>query len=165
MPANWKSAALVPEKTELTKVMFAVPLFFRVANCAPVGVPIVELPKFMLGGVNPIMDVVPVPLRGTVCGEPEALSVTVSVPVNGPALNGAKVTTIVQERLAPRLAGQLFVWLKFPVMPILEIVREEVPTFVTTSFWEGLAVFTFWLPKERLAALKEMTGLPLPTNS
>ena len=36
----------------------------------------------------------PVPLRGTVCGEPAALSVMVKVPLRVPVANGAKTTSI-----------------------------------------------------------------------
>ena len=52
---------------------------------------------------------VPVPLRATVCVVPTALSVTVRVPLTGPALVGAKLTEMGQEDPGARLLPQVFV--------------------------------------------------------
>ena len=49
----------------------------------------------------------PVPVRLTVCGLPDALSVMVSVPVSEPVAVGEKVTLIVQKLLAATLPPQL----------------------------------------------------------
>ena len=52
--------------------------------------------------------VVPLPVSETVCGLPEAESLTVKVPVRVPAWLGVKLTRIVQLAPAPREAVQLF---------------------------------------------------------
>jgi hypothetical protein len=51
----------------------------------------------------------PPPLKATVCGEPLALSVIVSVPVRLPAAVGVKVTEIAQFAPAATLAPQVLV--------------------------------------------------------
>ena len=68
----------------------------------------------------------PVPLNEVVCGELEALSVTVRVPVRLPDASGVKVTEIVHVAPAASVlggTGQLEVWAKLPDVAILVIVR------------------------------------------
>ena len=68
--------------------------------------------KDTLVGLNVMLGPVPVPVSGTVCGLPWALSVNVSVPVRAPSAVGVKVTFIVQVPDAGKvvgLEGQLFV--------------------------------------------------------
>ena len=69
----------------------------------------------------------PVPLKDTVCGLPEALSVTVSVPVREPAAVGVKVTFRVQLLLAAREVPQLLLWAKSPETATELMVRLAVP--------------------------------------
>lgn len=80
------------------------------------------------------------PFKATGCGEPEALSVIDKLLVRKPEPAGVKVTAIVQDRLAPRDAGQLFVCVKLPatVIAIPEIAREDVPTFERMTLCGGL---------------------------
>jgi hypothetical protein len=53
----------------------------------------------------------------------------VSVPLLAPVVVGVKVTLIEQEVSAARLALQVLVWEKSPLMAILVIVRVELPVF------------------------------------
>src|SRR5579863_1413018 len=71
---------------------------------------------------------VPVPVMGSVCGLPGALSATLIEALRAPLPAGANVTVIAQFAPALRLAGQLFVWAKSPefgpviVMPLVLMV-------------------------------------------
>ena len=90
------------------------------------------------GAAGPWMiAVIPVPDRVTVCGEPEALSVTLTLADFAPVLVGVKVTAIAHEFPAARLAGQLFVWENIaafvPVIPIELIASAAVPLFVRVT--------------------------------
>ena len=75
----------------------------------------------------------PTPKRVTISGLLVALVVTVRVPVRGPAVVGLKVMPIVQLLLLFKEAGQLFVWLKLPVIVMLLIFRAPPPLFVSVT--------------------------------
>ena len=72
-------------------------------------------------------DAVPVPDRLALCVVGLALSVKVSEPVREPVAAGAKVTLMVHDVLAARLAPQLLVCAKSPLAVMLEIVRVRLP--------------------------------------
>jgi hypothetical protein len=80
---------------------------------------------------------VPVPLSGTLCGLPEALSVTLRVALCAPACVGLKVTDTAQFAPVARLVPQaLLVRLKAPwflVRSICVIWSVAVPVFVTVT--------------------------------
>jgi hypothetical protein len=90
---------------------------------------------------------VPVPVRLTVCVAGLALSVIVNEPLLEPLAVGVKVTPRVQLALAARLAPQLLVWEKSPLVVMLEIVRAALPLFVSVIVSAELVVPTTWLPK------------------
>ena len=95
------------------------------------------LAKVRLAGDRPAegeLEAVPVPLRDTPCGLPEALSVRVSVPVREPAAVGVKVTFTVQLLLAARELPQLLLWAKLPEIVTELIVRLAVPLFDIVTF-------------------------------
>src|SRR5712664_3164275 len=82
----------------------------------------------------------PVPVRDTVCGLPDALSVIVRVPVREPTAVGVNVTLIVQFAPAanvPGLTGQalppVLVSAKSPEAAIELIVNGAVPVFVSVT--------------------------------
>jgi hypothetical protein len=56
-----------------------------------------------------VLELAPVPLRATLCGEPVASSVIVILAVRVPAAVGVKVTEIVQLAPAATLVPQLLV--------------------------------------------------------
>jgi hypothetical protein len=86
----------------------AVPELRTEIVCAAAVVPTRCEPKARLVGesVIPTVDV-PVPVRGSVCGLPVALSVIVTAPVRVPAAAGEKVTVIVHVALAASVAGEI----------------------------------------------------------
>src|SRR5437764_7268159 len=79
--------------------------FFTVIDCGALVVPTVTVPKFSEFGINSIDC--PVPVRGTVCGLPGALSVKESVPLRAPLLVGVKVTLTTQLAPAATVAPQV----------------------------------------------------------
>jgi len=72
---------------------------------------------------------VPVPLSVTVCGEPGALSVAVSVPERDPEAVGVNVTEIVQLAPAATAVPQVFIAAKSPETAIEVIETATVPEF------------------------------------
>jgi hypothetical protein len=103
-------------------------LFFRV-TLFPVLVELIPwLAKVRLAG-DRLTGAVPVPLNCAVCGEFEALSLTVSVPVRAPRAVGVKVTEIVQLSFAANVFGdngQFEVCAKSPAVEIPAMVRGTV---------------------------------------
>jgi hypothetical protein len=77
--------------------------------------------------------VIPVPLKETVCGLPDALSVKESVPLRLPEAVGVKVTLIVQLAAEASVAPQLFVSAKFALAVTPEIVNVPVPELVSVT--------------------------------
>jgi hypothetical protein len=72
-------------------------------------VPTFWLPKLMLGALKQTAGATPVPLKGTDCGLPVALSVTLTAPVREPLAVGVNVTLIVQLAFGARVLPQLLV--------------------------------------------------------
>jgi hypothetical protein len=92
----------------------------------------------------------PTPARLIVCGLLPALSETVIVPVNVPVEVGVNVAVIAQLFVAATELPQVLVCEKLPVATTLLIVRATVPTLCKLMFLVALAVFTIWLPNERV---------------
>jgi hypothetical protein len=91
----------------------------------------------------------PVPLKATVCGLPEALSVTVRVPVRAPVVVGVKVTFMVQFAPAAKVAGltgqalaPVLVAAKSPEAAIELIVNGPTPVLVSFTGVAALVVVT-----------------------
>jgi hypothetical protein len=89
----------------------------------------------------------PVPLRVTVWGLPEALSVIVNVPVRVPAAVGVNATLIRQLLLAASEVVQFFDGraksvLLDPVTAMLLMARAVVPAFVSVTVCTALVVPT-----------------------
>jgi hypothetical protein len=89
-------------------------------------------------------NAVPVPVSETFCGELVPLSVIVNVPVSAVATVGVKVTEIVQLVFAARVAPQVYVALKSPVIWMLLIVSGVAPEFATSIVCAVLTVFSVW---------------------
>ena len=66
---------------------------------------------------------VPVPVRLVTCGLLGSLSVTTRVPVLAPATAGVRVTLMRQLFPLLKVAGQLLVWEKSPVVVMPEMVN------------------------------------------
>ena len=104
-----KSPELVPCETIDVMVSAALPELVTVKVCGAEVVPTVCELKVRLRGATPklAVAVIAVPLMGTVCGEPAALSVTDMLAVRVPEVVGLKVIEIVQEPPAATLAPQV----------------------------------------------------------
>lgn len=90
---------------------------------------------------------VPVPVSETLCGDPGALSVMLTLAARFPVAVGVNVTLIVHFAPTARLealAGQLLVWAKsppfVPVRAMLEMVNGAVPLFVSVTLCAALVV-------------------------
>jgi len=84
--------------------------------------------KLIVPGVSvAVVAAAPMPLRETVCGLPEASSVTESVPLRVPEEVGVKVTVMVQEAPEARLEPQLPLSPKLALAAIPEMFSAVVP--------------------------------------
>lgn len=84
------------------------PVFFSVTACGRPEGPTYWFGKVTLGG-DKLIPVMPMPVKGTVCGLPGALSATVSEALAFPTAFGAKVTLVVQLLFGDSDDGQLLV--------------------------------------------------------
>jgi len=104
------------------------------------------VPKLKPGADKTTTGAVPVPLKATVCGLLEALSVKFSEALRLPVADGANVTLTVQVLLgvtvAPvQVSALLTTSLAFvPLIVTVEMVRLAVPLLVTVSAWAVLVV-------------------------
>lgn len=98
-----------------------------------------------------------VPERLTTWGEPEALSVTVRVPVLTPVAAGVKVTLMVQLEPPAMPVPQVFVSAKSPLAEML-VVRAALPTLKSVTVCAALVVPSTWLAKRRLDGLRLTPG-------
>jgi len=92
----------------------------------------------------------PVPVRGTTCGLPVALSLIVIVPAIAPEIVGMNLTVIVHCAPALRVLPQLFVSLKSPPGTMLVMLKAADPVLVSFTVFDELVVFTCWALKVRL---------------
>jgi hypothetical protein len=102
--------------------------------------------------------VVPVPLRETVCGLPDALSVTEIVPLRLPEIVGVNVTFTMQFAPAATVEPQLFVSAKFALALMFEMVNVAVPELVSVTESGWLVVPTTSSPKLSVLGEKETFG-------
>lgn len=93
----------------------------------------------------------PVPLREIACGEPEALSVNVRVPVRAPLAVGVKVTETVHFAPAATLVPQVLVSAKSPEAAMEVIASAAVPELVKVTVCPALVEPTVCEAKLRLA--------------
>src|SRR5690242_12696844 len=94
----------------------------------------------------------PVPERGTLCGDPGASSGIETVPLKGPVAVGAKSTWIVQNEPAAtavleQVSDTIANGAPTATAPTFSV---SVPLFVTVSGWLADLVPTTWLPKATL---------------
>jgi hypothetical protein len=88
-------------------VKLVVPTLVKVTIFAELVVPVATVPKFKLVGDS--FAVVPIPLSGTCCGLPLALSVRLSAALRVPVAVGLNVTLIVQVAAAASELPQVWV--------------------------------------------------------
>jgi hypothetical protein len=107
-----------------------------------------------------LVEAMPAPLRRAECGEPEALSVILTVPLRLPTTAGVKLTEIVQLLPAATVEPHVLVWAKSPDTSMRVTVSAAVPSFDSVSSWLTLAVPRDWLAKLSTAGLREACGVP-----
>src|ERR1035437_1913999 len=160
--ATEEPQVLVWEKSPVAAIWVTVnaafPLLVSVTCWAALLLPTGWLEKLKLAGLNATLGAVACPLRPTDCGEPVALSVTLSLPPRVSAAVGANVPAIVQ--LAPMATGepQVLVWQKSPVVAIWVTVNAAVPLLVNVTCWAALELPTGWLEKLKLPGLNATLG-------
>jgi hypothetical protein len=111
----------------------------------------------------------PVPVSVIVPGEPEALLVTVMLPLTAPAALGSKITLNVNvcdgfNVTAPAPFSEYPV----PLTVIAEICTEELPVFVIVSLRVAVVEAMFTLPNARVGALNDsvfVAATPVPLNA
>ena len=145
LPQVWvceKSPALLPVMVIPVIVKVVVPTLVRVTVLAGLVVPIVTKPKFRLVGES--FAIVAIPLSGTFCGLPAALSVMLSADVRVPLAVGLNVTLMVQLAPAVNELPQVWVCAKsppfVPVIAIPLIVKVVVPVFLSVTVLAALVV-------------------------
>src|SRR5208283_1552717 len=125
-----KSAGLAVTFVIVSKVS---PVFVSFTSCGRPEVPTYWFGKVTFGG-DKLTPLTPVPVKGTVCGLPGALSATASEAVAFPNAVGLKVTLMLQLPFGVSDDGQLLVWpnslLLAPAMPIDVMVRVPGPVLV-----------------------------------
>lgn len=156
-------------------VSAALPEFVSVTLCAALVVPVICDAKVRLEGERVTAGAVPVPDSDTLCGLPAASSVTVTLPVRLPPLDGVNVTEIVQLPLTASVAGEIghvFVCAKsaafVPLTAMELIVSGAVPLFVSVVDWLVDVVPTATEPRARLVGLSVTAGLgfvPVPLSA
>ena len=115
------------------------------------------VPTVRLENVRLVAEMVtgeePVPVRLTVCGLFEALSLNVSVPAREPVVAGVNVTLIVQEAPFAILAPQVLVAIeKSPLVEMVENARAVFLRFVSVTDFAELTFPTTAVPKFKLDA-------------
>jgi hypothetical protein len=114
-------------------------------------------PKSAAGG-----GVVAVPVNALVCGEPAALSLTLSVAESLPAAVGSNVTEMLHEAPAAREVPQLFDDVKAavfaPVRVIPEIVSAALPVLLSVADCAALFVPATIEPKSSFAGVSVAAG-------
>jgi hypothetical protein len=133
--------SLVCEKSplgviELT-VKVAVPGLLTVMDFVELLFPSSTPVKLRLAGPTVADAATPVPLKGTVCGLPAALSVKLSVEERLPVFAGVNVTLIVQLAFTARVFPQVCVCEKYALLPLVILMvvkdKDEVPALVSVT--------------------------------
>ena len=141
---------------ETTKV--APPLLVSVIGSCALE-PKATCPNNKLTGLNPTTGAVPVPDRGTVCGEPGASSVKLRFALRTPVPWGVNVTPISQNAEGARVVPQVFEDTRksaafVPVRAMLEMLSVTEPVLVSRVESGALVVLTCCEPKARLVGKK-----------
>jgi hypothetical protein len=164
-----KLAAFVPESATVATFNVAPPELVTVMTCAGAVDPITVAPNVTDAEDRVASGAVPLPLRDTVCGLPEALSVKVSVAEAAPVTVGLKVRPTTQVALGATLAPlQVLVATAnseafAPPNTTVEILSAMLPPLVTVSVIGALVVPISWLLKLTLAGDAEnVAAVPVP---
>jgi len=102
----------------------------------------------------------PVPVRVTLCGLPEALSVTLKVPVRVPEAVGVNVTLMLQFPPPANELPQLLVWPKSPLAAIPVMVSAVLPVLERVTVCAALVELIVWLANVSEVGETLATGVP-----
>jgi hypothetical protein len=157
------------------EVIFKVvpPVFFSVTNLAALVDPTLVLTNLSVTGVKETTGAVPVavPARLTACGDPVALSATLSEAVREPADTGTNLTEILQLAPAANVVPQVVVSVNddgsapTTVIPPVLMSRIAVLVFFNVTTLAALVDPTAVLAKVKLVGVKVTVGgfvLPAP---
>jgi hypothetical protein len=169
--ATAKSDAFVPVMEILLIVSDPAPLLVSVVDLAELVVFWAWFPNEMEVGLKVGGGSVPVPVRESLWGLPEALSATLILALREPVAVGLKVTLMVQ--LPPAATGELVLHVPplamlksdafVPVIEMLLIVSGPVPVFFSVVDWAALVVPTFCAVENVIPPVKLATGwVPVP---
>ena len=140
-----------------------VPVFFIVTVLDALVVPTACLANVSLVGVAVTTTVraFPVPLRLTICGEVDPLSLTEIDPARVPVACGVNVTEIVQVAgEGPSVVPHVFVCAKSPLAGAIEIGVDAVPVFFTVTVFAALVVPTVCAANVSLVGETVTTTVP-----
>lgn len=131
----------------LLMVKGPVPELVNVTFCAELVICRGWFPKERLVGFSVTAGVpIPVPDRAAVAGEFGSLLDTLKLADLAPVVVGLKVTLMIQNELVPKVAGQLFDWVKSPgLVPVKEIElmdKVAAPTLVKVTACDELGTPT-----------------------
>src|SRR5713101_8486068 len=127
----------------------------------------------MFAGASPATGTAPVPVSGTVCGLPVALSATLTFALFAPVVVGANFTPTLQLALAAKLLapkGQAAPLVgapsvncvgSVPVSVMLVILSCALPLLVIVRSVVALEVPTFWFPNGIFAGLSDTAAPPV----
>jgi hypothetical protein len=144
VPQLWLTAKSPVAAIEV-KFRTAVPEFVSFTVWAALVLPTVSAANVRLVGESVTAGAVttgasPVPVNNTVCGEPIALSVTLTVPVLLPAAVGVNVTESMQDPPPAMLVPQLWLTAKSPEAAIEVRFKTALPEFVSVTVCAELVV-------------------------
>jgi hypothetical protein len=124
-----------------------VTLTVKFAGCPPV-----VLTEFVDVVIEkfPALAAEAVPVRLTICGLPEALSVMLTVPVRVPVAVGLNVTLITQFPAAAKELPHVLVWANSPLAEMPAIDKTPLPLLERVTVCGRLVVPTVWLLKLKL---------------
>ena len=168
--AKAKDDAFVPVTVMLVIDKVAVPGLVRVTYCDAVADPTASEPNNRLVADRLAAEPRPVPVNPMLCGDPEALSVIVTVALREPPVVGSKSPVMLQFAPAATLVPHVFVKRNedafAPVTAMLAIDKVPCPLLVNVTICDAVAVPTAEEPKERLGADRVTAGpSPVPLNA
>jgi hypothetical protein len=157
---------LVCEKSPVTVIALtvnvAVPGLLTVMGFVELLLPTNTPVKLRLAGPTVAAAATPVPLKGTVCGLPVALSLILSEDDRLPVFPGVNVTLIVQLAFTASVFPHVWVCEKYALLPVVILIvvndRVAVPVLVSVTTCALLLTPTIWLPKLRLVGDSVTTG-------
>src|SRR5580692_7096374 len=116
-----------------------LPEFVRVTGCDALATPTVWLAKVRVAGARAVLGPMPIPVKEMWCGDPAALSCSVTDPEREPEAVGVKVIEKLQLPAAGTLVPQVSVSAKSPLAVMEEIERAALPRLRSSTLCGWLA--------------------------